>query len=258
MDISYQKRICVRLILQIYIPYYHREESLDILVEFLLQHGYQKIQNIPIDIIRKYVDDIIFTSNDSLESIHQMLDEANNFHPNIKLVRQIGSSVPFLDEFMQNSNGALITSVYHKEAADSYFVPFGSDHPGHIFRNTVDAASTRAVRYSTALSQFEEEIRQMKLMFLYNGYPPRHIDWRISTLFSKYLSKNFILPMLNNSDEFCYLGHQLLGTSTHTEYDKTTDNSIIYHQTRDKNMQNQFLQPMDNNELATGKRLIIH
>ncbi|CAF4026512.1 unnamed protein product [Rotaria magnacalcarata] len=236
MDISYQKRICVRLILQIYIPYYHREESLDILVEFLLQHGYQKIQNIPIDIIRKYVDDIIFTSNDSLESIHQMLDEANNFHPNIKLVRQIGSSVPFLDEFMQNSNGALITSVYHKEAADSYFVPFGSDHPGHIFRNTVDAASTRAVRYSTALSQFEEEIRQMKLMFLYNGYPPRHIDWRISTLFS----------------------HQLLGTSTHTEYDKTTDNSIIYHQTRDKNMQNQFLQPMDNNELATGKRLIIH
>ncbi|CAF1362442.1 unnamed protein product [Rotaria magnacalcarata] len=53
MDISYQKRICVRLILQIYIPCYHREESLDILVEFLLQHGYQKIQNIPIDIIRK-------------------------------------------------------------------------------------------------------------------------------------------------------------------------------------------------------------
>ncbi|CAF4249406.1 unnamed protein product, partial [Rotaria magnacalcarata] len=34
-----------------------------------------------------YVDDIFFTSNDSLESIDQMLDEANNFHSNIKLVR---------------------------------------------------------------------------------------------------------------------------------------------------------------------------
>ncbi|CAF4175015.1 unnamed protein product [Rotaria magnacalcarata] len=30
-----------------------KEESLDILVEFLLQHGYEKVQNIPIDIIRK-------------------------------------------------------------------------------------------------------------------------------------------------------------------------------------------------------------
>ncbi|CAM4834592.1 unnamed protein product [Rotaria magnacalcarata] len=123
-----------------------QEESLDILIEFLLQHSYQKVQNIPIDIIRKlalivikedvfvyekkfcrqaidgamgsaftltlpnifmwkwqrqlvhrlevsneiygrYVDDIFFTSNDSLESIDQMLAEANNFHSNIKLVR---------------------------------------------------------------------------------------------------------------------------------------------------------------------------
>ncbi|CAM4986513.1 unnamed protein product [Rotaria socialis] len=30
-----------------------QEESLDILIEFLLQYGYQKVQNIPIDIIRK-------------------------------------------------------------------------------------------------------------------------------------------------------------------------------------------------------------
>ncbi|CAF3280149.1 unnamed protein product [Rotaria socialis] len=30
-----------------------QEESLDILIEFILQHGYQKVQNIPIDIIRK-------------------------------------------------------------------------------------------------------------------------------------------------------------------------------------------------------------
>ncbi|CAF4686105.1 unnamed protein product, partial [Rotaria socialis] len=185
-----------------------QEESLDILIEFLLQHGYENFQNIPIDIIRKlaliaikenvfvyekkfyqqaiggvmglaftltlanifiYVGDIFFTPNDSLESIGQMLDEANNFHPNIKLVRQIGRSVPFLDVFIQNSNGAFITSVYHKAAAESYVVPFGSDHPGHIFGNTIDTTIMIAVRYSTTLSQFEEEVRKMKLMFLYNG-----------------------------------------------------------------------------------------
>ncbi|CAF3414731.1 unnamed protein product [Rotaria socialis] len=121
------------------------------------------------EIYGRYVDDIFFTSNDSLESIDQMLDEANNFHPNIKLVRQIGRSVPFLDVLIENRKGTLTTSVYHKEAAEPYVVPFGSDHPGHVFRNTVDTAITRAVRYSTTLSEFEEEIRKMKLMFLYNG-----------------------------------------------------------------------------------------
>ncbi|CAF4860092.1 unnamed protein product [Rotaria magnacalcarata] len=87
------------------------------------------------------------------------------------------------DQRIENSNGALKTSVYDKEAAESYVVPFGSDHSDHVFRNTVDTAVTRAVRYSTTLSQFEEEKRQMKLMFLYNGYPPRHIDRRVTKLF---------------------------------------------------------------------------
>ncbi|CAF4188065.1 unnamed protein product [Rotaria magnacalcarata] len=116
----------------------------------------------------RYIDDIFFTSINSLESIDQMLDQANSFHPNIKLVRQIGRSVSLLDVFTENSNGTLETPVYHKEAAEQYFVPFGSDHPGHGFRNTVNTAIRRPVRYSTTLSQFEEEIRQLKLMFLYN------------------------------------------------------------------------------------------
>ncbi|CAF4880870.1 unnamed protein product [Rotaria socialis] len=161
-------------------------------------------------------------------------------------------------ELEKNSNGALKTSVYHKEAAEPYVVPFGSDHPDHVFRNTVDTAITRTVRYSTTLSQFEEEIRQIKLMFLYNGSPPRHIDWRLTKLFSKYLSKHFILPMLQYSGDFGYLRHQLLRTPTHAEYDKTADNLIIYNQTRDKNIQNQVMKPVHNNELTTRKRLIIH
>ncbi|CAF1156802.1 unnamed protein product [Rotaria magnacalcarata] len=186
-----------------------------------------------------------------------MLDEANNFHPNIKLVRQIGRSIPFLDVFIQNSYEVLKTSAYHKEAAEPYVLPFGSDHSGHVFRNTVDTAITRAVRYSRTLSEFKEEIRQMKLMFLYNGYSPRHIYRRLTTLFSKYLLKNFILPMLNNCDEFGYLRHQLLTTPRATTADKVIRTSTT-NQTPYKNMQNQLLQPTDNNELIKGKSLIIH
>ncbi len=71
-----------------------------------------------------YIDDIFFTSNEPLEKINQILDEANNLHPNIKLVRQIGTSVSFLDLFIENKNGTLITSVFHKQAAELYIIPF--------------------------------------------------------------------------------------------------------------------------------------
>jgi len=120
--------------------------------------------------LHRYIDDIFFTSNEPLEKINQTLDEANNLHPDIKLVCQIGTSVSFLDLFIENKNGTLVTSVFHKQAAESYIVTFKSDHPRQIFKNVIDSALMRAVRYSSTLSTFHNERRTIKLMlFLYNG-----------------------------------------------------------------------------------------
>ena len=99
-----------------------------------------------------------------------MLDEVNSFHPNIKLVRQIGQSLPFLDVYLENKNGILLTSVYHKAAAEPYLVPFKSDHPRHVFKNIIETALLRAIRYSATLSIFNEERRSIILMLLYNGF----------------------------------------------------------------------------------------
>jgi hypothetical protein len=98
-----------------------------------------------------------------------MLDEANNLHPNIKLVRQIGTRASFLDLFIENKNRALVTSVFHKQAAEPYVVPFKSDYPRSIFKNVIDTALTHAIRYSSTLSAFTDERRSIKLMLLYNG-----------------------------------------------------------------------------------------
>ncbi len=62
-------------------------------------------------IMHSYIDDIFFISNEPLEKINQMLDEVNNLHPNIKLIRQLGTSVSFLDLFIENKNGTLITTA---------------------------------------------------------------------------------------------------------------------------------------------------
>jgi hypothetical protein len=109
------------------------------------------------------------TSNESSEEVNQMLEQANSAHPNIKLVRQVGTSVSFLDVSVTNDAGVLVTSVYHKEAAEPYIVPFNSDHSRHTFKNIVDGALLRAVRYSSTLSIFQNEQRTIKLLLLYNG-----------------------------------------------------------------------------------------
>ena len=63
--------------------------------------------------------------------------------------------------------------------------------------------------------------------------------------------------MPNNSDDFGYLRHQLLTTSTDTAHNIKMKRSTT-HVTDDKKLQNQVMQPIDNNELTTRKRLIIH
>jgi hypothetical protein len=117
-----------------------------------------------------YIDDIFMTSNESFVDLNQLLDEANGLHPNIKLVRQIGKSVPFLDVLVENQNGMLTTSVYHKTAAEPYIVPFSSDHPRHIFANIIDTQLLRAIRYSSTLLAFNHERCSIHLLLLYNGY----------------------------------------------------------------------------------------
>ena len=98
-----------------------------------------------------------------------MLDEVNNFHLNFKLTRQIGTSLSFLDVFIEHQNGILTTSVHHKEAAEPYVLPFTSDHSRHVFGNIIETALLRAIRYSSTLDIFNTEQRSIELMLLYNG-----------------------------------------------------------------------------------------
>ncbi len=121
-------------------------------------------------VIHRYIDDIFLTSNDSIEQLQQMLETANKRHPNIKLIYEINSIVSFLDVQIEKQHDRLITSVYHKPAAEPYVVPFTSDHPRHIFANIIQGALLRAIRYSSTLKEFNHERRAIKLMLLYNGY----------------------------------------------------------------------------------------
>ncbi len=109
------------------------------------------------------------TWNKSEKDLIQLLDKANQWHSNIKLDYKISQSLPFLDILLTNNNGLLFTSVYRKQTAEPYVVPFISDHPRHVFGNIIQTALTRAIRYSSTFAAFHHERRYIKLMLLYNG-----------------------------------------------------------------------------------------
>ncbi|CAF0975295.1 unnamed protein product [Rotaria sordida] len=90
---------------------------------------------------------------------------------NHKLLFSIFSckSLPFLDVLFTNNNDILTTSVYHKQAAAPYIVPFTSDHSRHVFVNVIQTNLARAARYSSTFESFNNERLYIQLTLLYNG-----------------------------------------------------------------------------------------
>ncbi|CAF2092967.1 unnamed protein product [Rotaria magnacalcarata] len=121
-----------------------------------------------------------------------------------------GCCVSFLDLLINNKNGILCTSVYHKPAAEPCVVPFISDHPRHVFSNIIQAALLRALRYSTTLDIFEKERRSIRLMLLYNVYPSRYIDTHFRNFFGRSLSKSSMIPFIANENQFLVMRNTLL------------------------------------------------
>ncbi len=128
------------------------------------------------------------------------------------------------------------TSVYHKQAAEPYIVPFKSDHPRHVFNNIIDVALTRALRYSSTLAAFNVERCSIKLILLYNGlvilfifllvllcslfsdsYPPRYIHNRFMKFLTNNLRISSIIPLLETENDFIFIRSHLLYTPTPIE-----------------------------------------
>ncbi|CAF1285193.1 unnamed protein product [Rotaria sp. Silwood1] len=200
----------------------------------------------------RYIDDVFFTCNQSEDKVKQLLEAANKFHPNIKLDYKITKSVPFLDVYVENKNGILASSIYHKPSAEPTVVSFLSDHPRHVFRNVIQTALTRAVRYSSTFEIFNNERRAIRLMFLYNKYPSNYINQEFEKFFADYMlsTSSPILPMITNENEFLALREKLLNQPTAKQTQVVTNAAAVELTQRTQNVAQQNA----NNMEATVKR----
>ena len=125
------------------------------------------------------------TTNLPLDQINILMDEANMEDENIRITRSISSTVEFLDVSIDNIQGHLKTTVFHKPAAEPYIVPFLSDHPRHIHRNIIKEALFRAVRLCSDVQYFDKERLNIELMFLLAIYPSRFVSYHFKQFFAE-------------------------------------------------------------------------
>ncbi|CAF1552592.1 unnamed protein product [Adineta ricciae] len=132
-----------------------------------------------------------------------------------KITYSIGFKNEFLDVHTENVNGTLITPVFHKPAAEPYVLPFGSDHPRHIYINIVYEALLRAARLSSNVQTFDKERLRIEMILLLNGYPPKFIRQHFHRFFR--LNQAMEVLTLLNVRQYEKLHEKLLYLPTRRE-----------------------------------------
>ncbi|CAF0814656.1 unnamed protein product [Didymodactylos carnosus] len=188
------------------------------------EHDFVQHQRSNNEIYGRYIDDGFLTTNLTREQIDAKISAANNKDPNIRISYTVASAADFLDVTINNDNGQLTTSIFHKPAAEPYVLPFTSDHPRQVHRNIPYAALLRAARICSNVHDFDLERVRIDMALLLIDYPPAFI----SKYFNRFFELNNAVPVLRQLDADVYHGlHQkLLHQPTRREkelQDMTTD-----------------------------------
>jgi hypothetical protein len=105
---------------------------------------------------------------------------------NIRITRSFGSTIEYLDVLVSNNHGQLMTSVFHKPAAEPYLLPYLSEHPRHVHCNTIKGALLRAIRLCSHVEDFDQERLHIELKLLLNGYPLKFITYQFKRFFEQH------------------------------------------------------------------------
>lgn len=69
----------------------------------------------------RYKDDILLTINCPERHLLKQIEKWNHIDTNIKLTAHIGKSANFLDLFIENQHGSLVTYGHHKPSYETFF-----------------------------------------------------------------------------------------------------------------------------------------
>ena len=130
---------------------------------------------------KRFIDDIFFIWQGTLQSLQEFITHANAHHNTIKFTfEHSDSNINFLDtNIYLDKKRTLQTTIYRKPTDKNLILHFTSHHPLHIKRNII---YTQVIRYKRIIStqyHLQKELTTLKNIFIARGYPGRLIQQQI-------------------------------------------------------------------------------
>jgi hypothetical protein len=97
---------------------------------------------------------------------------------------------------MENQDGRLFTTIYHKPSYEPYYLPFNSVHPLHMKKNIPFDLLLRAIRYCSTFESYTDARSKLRMALLLNKNPGACIDQQFTRLLHKF---NISQPLTSNS-----------------------------------------------------------
>ncbi|XP_056387100.1 uncharacterized protein LOC130282654 isoform X1 [Hyla sarda] len=131
----------------------------------------------------RYIDDILFIWQGTLDELEQFMDALNNNNLNIHLTHKVNkTNIEFLDiQIQADANGFIQTNLHRKSTSANTVLHASSAHPTHLIRNIPIGQFLRARRLCSTEQDFEMQARDLEKRFRERGYSNRSIKrayWR--------------------------------------------------------------------------------
>ena len=133
----------------------------------------------------RFIDDIFMVWNHGEENLKQMLEELNNFHPQIKFTEEHNEyGLSFLDTFTFIENGQLMTRVYHKPTDNKQYLHYSSCHPLQQKNAIPYGLLVRARRICTKEDHFISEAKTIINKLRERKYPEKILEQAVQKILS--------------------------------------------------------------------------
>ena len=125
----------------------------------------------------RYVDDILcaFSCESDAMKFLQTLNSSSNVLK-FTIEKEADNKIPFLDVLIQKSDHGLQFALYKKTTNTGRYLPSDSHSPARYKKAAIRNLIFRAHRICSSPELFEASYREIKAIFIQNGYHPRYID----------------------------------------------------------------------------------
>ncbi|CAF2819302.1 unnamed protein product [Rotaria sp. Silwood2] len=165
-------------------------ETLSNIYLFVWQKKLLKEVNQNIELFGRYKDEIFFTWNKSTAlELETFIEDIREKNRNVRFQKIIGTSVSFLNAYIENRQGQLYTRLHYDTNMPRYTLPYVTGHSKSSYSNWLFHALIRAVCYCTLVDDFQQARIYLELTYLINGYSVLFVETHVKRFFNYFNSQ---------------------------------------------------------------------